>query len=293
LKLGEFFAPVSLENDAIGWTSPWTLTSSAIDTWAGEELRTLGGELRVERRGEANTFEGAIALFEGNDPFGELLAARGWSLGDVVSGLGSRLREPDVYATLVGVTPPRRYDPFLEIDHRPGAYAEAVWRSIGFGRVSVLYFDNRADPGKYHPFNHGDDLFAWRTRFTSVGAQTERGPLVLIAQAMAGTTEIAPPGFRSETHFSAGYVLAGWNLGAWRPAVRFDAFTTRQDPATPPAMSEHGNAITLALNWRPLDWLRVTGEALRVDSTRDQRLAAGLAPRQVDTQLQLNARILF
>jgi hypothetical protein len=37
----------------------------------------------------------------------------------------------------------------------------------------------------------------------------------------------------------------------------------------------------------------VTGEALRVDSWREQRLAQGLAPRQIDTQLQLNARVLF
>jgi hypothetical protein len=58
-------------------------------------------------------------------------------------------------------------------------------------------------------------------------------------------------------------------------------------------LSEHGNALTLALNWRPLEWLRVTGEALRVESWREQRLAQGLAPRQIDTQLQLNARVLF
>jgi hypothetical protein len=58
-------------------------------------------------------------------------------------------------------------------------------------------------------------------------------------------------------------------------------------------LSEHGNAITLALNWQPLDWLRLTSEALRVESVRDQRLALGLAPRQIDTQLQFNARVLF
>ena len=66
---------------------------------------------------------------------------------------------------------------------------------------------------------------------------------------------------------------------------------TRQDPASP--SSEHGNAITVALNWRPLEWLRLTGEALRIDSTTDQRLAIGLAPRQIDTQVMFNARLLF
>jgi hypothetical protein len=293
LRAGEFFVPISLENEGIGWTSLWTLTPSAIDSWVGEELRAFGGEFRIEHRGETNTLEAAVALFGRNDPAGEILASRGWSLDDIVSGAGSRLREPDVYATLVGVQPPRRYDPFLEIDNRVGAYADLTWRSTPFGRATLLYYDNDADPTAHHAFDHGDELFAWRTKFTSLGMQTERGPLVVIAQAMDGTTEIKPPGFSSETHFSAGYVLAGWNLGAWRPAVRLDAFSMRADPASSAGLSEHGNALTLALNWRPFDWLRLTGEALRVDSTRDQRIAAGLAPRQIDTQVLLNARVLF
>jgi hypothetical protein len=293
VKAGEFFPPISLENDAIGWTSPWTLTSSAINSWVGEELRTIGAEFRLEHRGEPNTLEAAAALFAANDPVGEILFARGWSMSDLVAGVGNRLREPDVYAELIGVTPPRRYDPFIEIDHRVGFYADLTWHSQQFGRASVLYYDNRADPSAYHQFGNDDELFAWRTHFTSFGAQTAAGNLVLIGQAITGTTEIAPTGFRGEAHFSAAYALAGWNLGAWRPALRFDAFTTREDPTFPPALSEHGNAITLALNWRPQDWLRVTGEVLRVDSTRDQRLAMGLAPHQIDTQVQFNARVLF
>jgi len=292
IKAGEFFAPISLENEGIGWTSLWTLTPSAIDTWVGEELRTIGAEFRLEHRGERDTLEAAGALFVANDPAGEILFARGWSLGDVVYGPGTHLREADVYAESIGSPVPRRYDPFTEIDDRVGYYADLDWRSP-LGRVSVLYYDNRADPSAYQTFNHGDELFAWRTKFTSAGAQTAFGNVTLIGQAMAGTTEIAPPGFRGEAHFSAAYLLAGWDLGEWRPALRVDAFQTRQDPAFPPSLSEHGNALTLALNWRPLDWLRLTGEALRVDSVRDQRALLGQAPRQIDNQVQFNARILF
>lgn len=291
LKAGEFFAPISLENEGIGWTSLWTLTPSAIDSWVGEELRTFGGEFRLEHRGEANTFEGAIALVGANDPAGEIIAARGWSFDDLVSGVGSRLREPDVYAQLLGVTPPRRYDPFVEIDHGPGGYAELTWRPAGFGRLTVLHYDNLADASMFHRFGHGDELFAWRTKFNSFGATTQAGNWTFIAQAMDGSTEIAPTGFRSVTFFSAGYLLAGIDLGAWRPALRIDAFTTRADP--PSDLAEHGNALTLAVNWRPLDWLRLTAEALRVDSTRDQRLSAGLQAHQVDNQVLLNARVLF
>jgi len=37
----------------------------------------------------------------------------------------------------------------------------------------------------------------------------------------------------------------------------------------------------------------VTGELLRIDSTRTQRAALGLDEQQVDTQVQLSARLLW
>ena len=42
VRAGAFWAPVSLENEGVGWTSLWTLTPSAINSWVGEELRTIG-----------------------------------------------------------------------------------------------------------------------------------------------------------------------------------------------------------------------------------------------------------
>ncbi len=79
-----------------------------------------------------------------------------------------------------------------------------------------------------------------------------------------------------------------------RPTLRFDAFTTDQLPQSIDGRwREHGNAITFALNWRPYGWLRVTGEALRVYSWRNQRLDDGLSPQQTDNQVQLSARLIF
>ena len=133
IKVGEFFMPVSLENDAIGWTSPWTLTPSAINSWLGEEFRTIGAEGRLEWRGATNTFEGIVGLVRNNDPAGELLAARGWSLSDLTSGIGSRVREPDAYATSNGVPYPLRFNPFMENDGRTGWYVGADWKMPGAG----------------------------------------------------------------------------------------------------------------------------------------------------------------
>jgi hypothetical protein len=294
LKAGLFFAPISLENDSLGWTSPWTLTPSAIDTWVGEELRTLGVEARLERRASRGTFAAGGALFEKNDPAGELLAARGWAMHDLVSGLDGSLREPDASTGDLHATAPVRFRPMLEIDHRVGAYAFADWRTPADDRITVLAYDNRADASRDVDYA-ARELYAWRTRFWSAGAQRRVGDVLLLAQAMRGSTAIAPaPGWRSDTRFAAGYLLAALDRGAWRPAARIDLFQTARTPDGGAATGdEHGHAFTAALGWRPRDDLRITGEWLRIDSVRAQRLLEGRAARQRETQLQASVRWFF
>ena len=293
VKLGAFFPPVSLENDAIGWTSPWTLDSSAINAWVGEELRSIGAEGSVEWRGERSTVSGVFALVRSNDPAGELLAARGWSISDLVSGLGSRVREPDAYAIAGDEPVPLRFNPFLENDGRLGWYAGASWEARGVGAISLLRYDNEADPASRS--RGASPVLSWHTDFWSLGARSRIGDVVLLGQAMSGSTAIAPsPFFSTTTDFRAAYLLAGWDRGAWRPALRIDAFSTDQLPRSIDGrVREHGTALTLALNWRPREWLRVTGEALHVRSWRNQRELEGLPAQRDDTQLQLGLRVVF
>lgn len=296
VKGGAFFPPVSLENDAVGWTSPWTLTPSAINSWVGEELRSTGVEVRLEHRGDAATWRGVASAFGRNDPAGELLAARGWAMNDLTSGLFARLREPDVYADDSFSPVPMLYDPFLEIDHRIGWYAGIARDGADGSRFALLRYDNRGDPEAW-TMVAGRQLFAWRTRFWSAGAKFAIGDRVeILAQAMDGSTAFEPVhGLYLDSKFSAGYVLAGWNPGgAWQAALRADWFRIRQLPDTLEApLSEHGNAFTAAVSWRPTERWRLTGEVLRVDSLRNQRLEEGLEPRQVDLQAQLSLRWFF
>jgi hypothetical protein len=163
-----------------------------------------------------------------------------------------------------------------------------------YGKLSLMRYDNRGDPTQEEEFD-GRDVYAWHTRFWSMGGQTQLGDVIVAAQAMHGDTAFEPvPGLLLDTRFHAGYLLAAWARGAWRPALRLDLFDLHQRPDTLSApLREHGNALTVALNWRPLDRVRVTAEWLRVDSTRDQRALAGLAPRQLDRQCQLSLRLLF
>jgi hypothetical protein len=60
LKVGAFYPRISLENVDSGWSSAYSISPSAINTWVGEELRSVGLELSVSRRpeslGGAHTF---------------------------------------------------------------------------------------------------------------------------------------------------------------------------------------------------------------------------------------------
>ena len=296
VRAGVLFPPVSMENDSVGWTSPWTLSSSAINTWAGEELRAVGGEFLLERRGEIDSWEVRASLFRRNDPAGTVLAIRGWSIGDLVSGLGSRIREPDAEVSEEEGVPPRYYDPFRTIGAAHwGDYVAFSWHAPNQTRVSLMHYDNHADPGASAPYAGDDEQSAWRTRFWSAGARTDSGPVTWIAQAMDGDTAIEPMAEQYQrTHFRAAFVLAGWNRGAWRPALRIEHFGTRTaSPDLDWRQSEHGNAVTAALNWRPRDYLRMTAEVLRIDSTSTLRAEYGLPAHLVDTQAQISLRLLY
>jgi hypothetical protein len=58
-------------------------------------------------------------------------------------------------------------------------------------------------------------------------------------------------------------------------------------------LSEHGHAMTLAANWLPTSYLRLTAELLHVNSFRVQRTVEGQSPRLIETQLQLNLRVYY
>ena len=226
IKGGAFFPPVSLENTEVGWTSPWTLTPSAINGWIGEEVRVIGAEAMVEWRSDVRSFSLSGAVFGWNEPTGVLLADRGWSLSDAFTGVFGRPRIPDVVAVELGDTVPQRTPEFLQIDSRPGWYAAASWDETGIAKLDLIAYDNRADPSATY-----DGTIAWHTSFQDVGLSTQIGPVILLAQGMLGETSIVPgPFYFSDTRFSAAYLLAGWNFDEnWRVAARVDVFATREN----------------------------------------------------------------
>src|SRR5579872_4533335 len=106
VKTGAFFPTISLENDDLGWTSPYTLTPSAINSWIGEELRTIGSEGALRwNTGSIGALSLIGALYCCNDENGVLVSDRGWAMDDNPTGLFERVREPDATRRLFHAPP--------------------------------------------------------------------------------------------------------------------------------------------------------------------------------------------
>ena len=295
VKTGAFFPAISLENDDLGWTSPYTLTPSAINSWIGEELRTIGSEAIL--RYDTGAF-GAVSLTAAvtccNDPAGILIADRGWAMDDRPAGIFSDVREPDATLALFHEDVPGRTPLFDEIDGRPGWYAGLTWQMAGVGKISALRYDNEGDPNKV-----SGEYPAWDTRFWSYGARTQWDGLVLIAQGLQGQTVIGTRFGLSHTNFQSAFLLASYDLNGvgledWRASLRGDVFQTRHIAAAPSIMNEDGQAATVSVSWQHFDWLRVTGEMIAMQSRRGEYGLAGFPSKSLDQQeFQLSARFFI
>jgi len=289
VKAGAFFPTISLENDDLGWASPYTLTPSAINSWIGDEIRTIGSEGTLRwNGGSLGTISLIGALTCCNDEAGVLIADRGWAMDDRPFGLFERERVPDATLRIFHAPVPGTTGMFDEIDGIVGWYAGAVWQIPGIAKFTVTRYDNQGDPDVKTARDN-----AWRTKFWNFGARTQVGSLVLIAQQMSGYTEIAGPGFEADTKFQSGFLLASYDLEDWRVSLREDLFQTRRVGAVNNMWNEDGNATTASISWSPQDWVRLTGELIAMTSRRGEYVAAGMPYNRNDTQIQFDTRFFF
>jgi len=293
-RLGAFFPEISLENTGLAWTSPYTITPSAINTWVGQELRTVGGEVTVIRRSGDWKIAGTVGAFGYNDPTGTLLAWRGWSLSDRTTGLADRMPLPTIRiirptGALFRQAP---YDaPFHEIDGKVGFYGDIHITIAARSSLSIMYYDNRADD---RAFAAGQ--WAWDTSFWSAGLQTKVGnDIDLLVQAMTGRTTVVtlPVSALVDTRFHAAYALASKAWGDQRATLRVDWFQTEDRDVFPDDNREHGYAITLAYIFRPYPKQRLSLEFLYVDSRRPERQYQGLPIRAREGQFQVSYRFFL
>src|SRR5262249_43393974 len=155
------------------------------------------------------------------------------------------VRQPDVVGSRQRRAVPYETEPWIQIGDKPSWYSGVSWRENDLGRIALLHYDNEADPTQAA---HGG--FGWRTKFTSLGTDPGIAGVVLLGQAMLGTTEVAATApSRSITRFRAAYLLAGKYFGDWSVAARVDFFGTHEEHTSAnPELSERGNALTAAVS---------------------------------------------
>ena len=290
VKAGAFFPSISLENDDIGWTSPYTLTPSAINSWVGEELRTLGGEANLRwNAGSAGTLVATGALLCCNDEAGILMADRGWAMDDRPTGLFERVHTPDATSRILHRSVPFYSGMFDEIDGRLGWYGGLTWElPDGLGKLQALRYSNTGDPAAVTSRDT-----AWETRFWSFGARTDIAGVTLIAQQLSGYTAIEAAGNEYPTKFQSAFLLASYDWDDVRFSAREDLFQTRFLASAASPLSEDGDAFTAAVSWTGAAHLRFTTEVIAMNSRRGEYVLDGYPEQQASTQGQFSIRYVF
>jgi hypothetical protein len=289
-RAGAFFPPISFENTGPAWTSPYTITPSAINSWVGEELRILGGEGSVQWLGDAQRISLSGALYKANDPTGSLLAWRGWSMHDFKSGLNERLPLPPTPSLGPSGDFPEQAQsikPFQEIDGRWGYYGALTWDRPAELTVRALHYDNRANPAA---FSGGQ--YAWHTHFSSLGGSFQL-PLefTLVSQYLRGETYMGEAPEVVNVSFSSWFLMLSKQIGRNRITLRHDQFGVKDIADV--EYGDHGRAWTLAYALDVRDKQRLIIELLDLESDHPQREDLGLPAHAHEQLLQASYRIYF
>jgi hypothetical protein len=283
VKLGAFYAPISLENWLTGWRSPYTISSSALNTWVGEELRTIGTEYDLDWLGRQQGHDWDLgltaAVFGWNEPAGTLLARRGWAISDLQTTLYGRIGEP-------GNGPINGLREFYQIDHHPGFYAGGSANFRGELNLRALHYDNLASPDAYSaPLRD----YAWHTQFDSAGAAwTPTSDWTVISQWMGGQTCTARDPYCWRFH--AAFLLVSYTRRAERFSARYDAFEMHKTNTEDFYSYNDGHAWTLAYQHAFNQRWSTAVEWLQIDSRLLARVRLGAPIGANERQLQLAVR---
>ena len=231
---GAFFLPGSFENVDALWENPYTISSSALNTWIGEELRPVGLDVAYFVSG----LTVGATLFEGNETLGALPTFRGWSLHDRWTLLGQRLRVDELDDTSVSA----------ENDDRLGRSVRAGWSGRHFS-AQYTWLDNEADGLRYgRLLNWGTELnvlgVGWSFGEWTLAAESGWGPTWFdVLERIAGGSEPSSAAYPVEPHdhaahdqaqhvtlhIDATYLLVSRRLPSGRVSFRFDTYDDGAD----------------------------------------------------------------
>lgn len=291
-RVGAFYAPISLENRAVGWGSLYSISPSAINTWIGEELRTIGLETSLTALGApaGRNFDVSVvaSAFGWNDPAGILLFQRGWGIHDRQTALFGELPRPLVRNPAIP-----NIEFFDEVDHRAGYYAGLEGKISGRHVLRALHYDNRGDTAKDHAREP-----TWLTKFDSFGARVELPyEVTAITQYLQGDTAVGAStdgrGFLIGD-FDSWFVLLSQQRSAHRYTVRYDRMNTRPVRGAQYVDShQDADAWTFAYLFNLSEQWQFAAEAVQLTGSLHQRALLGLPVSATERVLQVAARFTF
>ena len=296
VKAGLYWPEISLEHATGGaWSTVYTLTPSAINSWVGEEVKVVGLEATLHQTIGSHDFSATAGAFGFNDTSGTLLSFRGWALHDVKNTLFGQFELPPLNTFMTFAQEPVTRS-ILEIDDRVGFYGRAEWRPSPSVVLNAFYYDNRGDPEAVT----ASLQWGWRTKFWNLGLVADLGPDTrLIAQGMTGTTLMGfvPPVLNTtrrwvDTRYRSAFALLTQRVGEGAMSGRVELFDTRERGSrmNPAEENETGWAATAAGRWPVRDMITLFVEALHVESKRGARARLGLPRKEAQTVLQAALR---
>lgn len=275
LRLGIFAPRLSRENTGPHWTTQFTITPSAINTWLATLIRVYGAEAALPVKDSGFTL--TASLFSGADEgnpngpgAGKDLVNRGWLMHDYWMPVSA------VVSTL---------------DNKIGFYGKLKYEdSEGRFDMDAGYYDNNAD------VKSTEEQDIWATKFFSAGARADIGEnFRLMGQYLQGQTqdykETAPDVYDVHQCEYKSYYLMG--IYAFRGqgmhlAARYDYYkVNRVIPSY--FLRNEGHAWTFAAGKQLDENQSVLLEYL----TMKDKLRRGITEDVPDNLLQLSYKISF
>jgi hypothetical protein len=228
LQGGVMNLPFSLEHVGPAWTPDYGISASALNSWLWEDASLAGLEVEGWRETAFGLRVSAlVGAGFGPDRMARILALRGWTIGDQMSGINTDLPLPNRT---------ERQDVFDELDDRPALY---TWVTLSdrneFASLKLGYFDNRGD--------QATDA-VWHTRFAVAGLEVHPHPTIdVLAQYLEGTGRVAAP--NNDSALVAWYALVSWHRNRQRISARYDSFHIR-DLDGGPNTRDNGDGVTVS-----------------------------------------------
>ncbi len=271
-RAGWFYPALSLENTDVVWSSPYTSTFSAINSWYAEELRAKTLELSLSRPGRSfasnHSWQGVLGAFRDNDPLGTLISWRGFALHNLQTRIGGRIDFAH-YPSLQRFPLERQPDwvePFEELDGHTGWYGGLHYLYQQETEIRLYHYDNQADPTVL-----AKGQYAWFNRFNQLAMQqqlSERWRLV--SQWLDGHTEM---GYDTVlVDYRAAFVLLNYQQDLWQASVRYDHWQQwDRDQTAGDDNSGRGHNWTVALQYPLSPQWTLLSEFSRLNSHQASR----------------------